>query len=313
MNPIVNPGPISVEATATINPNGNRTIAWFEYSADSGQSGDSRPTGTTAKSRRPLWCEAYGGDDSCSKPLFGNTPQPFNRTINEPNINTYFGPDPLPLEPNTNYMVRVHAQNPGGDSISPALPFKTKTLPPVVQTLNGTGGPDTGQLSAKINPKNAPVTYQFEWGVKEGDEDETYENLDPVPAEGSAAGRQRHAPGLDHDHRPGAGNHLPLPRRRDQHPDERSQHGAPIGPSRPVAPPAGPEGCPNESSRVGPSAKLPDCRAFEFVTPGLNQARDHRPGPGWHAYGSRRAGRQPRHLQPDRRSGQSRGLSTSSK
>ena len=94
MNPIVNPGPTSVEATATINPNGNRTIAWFEYSSDGGQSWRFAPYGDYGEIPAPVWCEAYGGDDSCSLPIFGNTPQLFVRTINERNINHYFGPDP---------------------------------------------------------------------------------------------------------------------------------------------------------------------------------------------------------------------------
>ena len=185
----------------------------------------------------------------------------------------------IPLEPNTNYIVRIHAQNAGGASTSPALPFKTKSLPPVVQTLNGTGGPNSAQLSAKINPKNAPVTYQFEWGVKEGEDDETYENLDPIPGEGlPLADNAMHLvsttiEGLE----PETTYHFRVVATNTQ--TSEVSRGADRTFTTSGAPP-GPKSCPNESSRVGPSAKLPDCRAFEFVTPKMNQSRDHRPGPG---------------------------------
>ena len=51
MNPVVNPGPSAVDVTSTINPNGTRTIAWFEYSATTASVGRSLPTGTARTSR----------------------------------------------------------------------------------------------------------------------------------------------------------------------------------------------------------------------------------------------------------------------
>ncbi len=310
MNPIVNPGPTSVEATATINPNGNRTIAWFEYSSDGGQSWRFAPYGDYGEIPAPVWCEAYGGDDSCSLPLFGNTPQLFVRTINERNINHYFGPDPLLLEPNTSYLVRVHARNPGGDSVSPALPFKTKTIPPVVQTLNGNGGPTEAKLSANINPKNAPVTYQFEWGVKEGDEDETYENLDPVPPEAlSLADNAFHLAtttitGLQ----PHTTYHFRVVATNTQTNDVTRGTDRTFTTS--AAEPAGTRRLPErklEGRSLLPPAGLPCLRIRD---PGTEPERDHRPGP---RLGARLrlgcAGRQSRHHQPDRRAGESARLS----
>ena len=53
-----------------------------------------------------------------------------------------------------------------------------------------------------------------------------------------------------------------------------------------AAPPA-PQSCPNETSRVGRSANLPDCRVLRIRHPGTEPGRDHVQDIGWvHAYGS---------------------------
>ena len=122
IDPVVNPGPVA----STSRRRSIRTAPGPSPGSNTRQTTATvgvPPVRGTADPG-PLWCETYGGDDTCSKPLFGNTTQAFNRTINEPNINSYYGVDPVPLEPNTNYIVRLHAENPGGAVTTAAAPFK---------------------------------------------------------------------------------------------------------------------------------------------------------------------------------------------
>jgi hypothetical protein len=176
--------------------------------------------------------------------------------------------DPTGLEPNTTYHLRLRAENQGGPNTAVAAStFTTLALAPKAQTLGaGAIQADSAELAARINPLNSPVTYQFEWG-----ESVVYSSKAPAIAEPLGASDDAFhlvselitglSPGTDYHFRIVATN---------------TQTGEVVNgadrnfTSRSVSPPA--EKCPNESSRIGPSAALPECRAYEWVTPGLNGA-----------------------------------------
>lgn len=83
------------------------------------------------------------------------------------------------LEPNTNYEVRLVAENAGGQISAGPESFKTAGIAPELQTLYaGLIEPDSAVLAARINPKNSPVTYQFEWGT-----DDSYGAVIPASSE----------------------------------------------------------------------------------------------------------------------------------
>jgi hypothetical protein len=172
------------------------------------------------------------------------------------------------LHRGTTYRVRVIASNLGGTETLEANAFTTTTAPQV-QTLGaGSVGTDSAILTAQINPSNGPVTYQFEWGRQEGANDETYENRvpltpEPLPAQDeSFHSVAAQLLGLS----PATAYHYRIVATNTQT-EEVSK-----GNDRTFTTVAivGPQACPNESSRVGPSAGLPDCRAYEWATPGLN-------------------------------------------
>jgi hypothetical protein len=178
------------------------------------------------------------------------------------------------LEPNTVYRVSLVAANAGQSTTAGPLTFTTDPLPPLARTLGARAGVDSAQLGAKVNPRNAVVTYQFQWGPTIA-----YGNLAPAaPAPLPAADNAFHVvaqplaalqPQSTYHYRVVATN---------------TETGAEaFGADRTfttLPAPSPPPPCPNAASQVNASANLPDCRAYEFTTPGLNNSA---PAEGWPA------------------------------
>jgi hypothetical protein len=178
------------------------------------------------------------------------------------------------LEPNTLYRVSLIAANAGQSTSAGPLSFTTAQLAPLARTLGAQVGVTTAGLGAKLNPRNAPLTYRFQWGPTLA-----YGNLAPAaPKTLPLADNSFHVvaeplSGLQ----PQSTYHYRVIA-------ENTETGTEVfGADRTfttLAEPTSPPPCPNQSSRVGLSANLPDCRAFEFATPGLNGAA---PPEGWPA------------------------------
>ena len=170
------------------------------------------------------------------------------------------------LEHNTEYRVKLVATNAGTSATAGPVSVTTPPAAPVARTLGVSAGSYSANLGAKINPLNSPVTYRFEWGPTG-----SYGSQAPaIPEQLSRADNVFHfvtAPLAELT--PGETYHYRVIATNTQT-DEESE-----GADRtfttlpaPVPPPA----CLNDDSRVGASASLPDCRAYEYVTPGLNGA-----------------------------------------
>ena len=173
------------------------------------------------------------------------------------------------LSAKTTYHLRLIVSNAGGAEIQDAPNFTT-TGKPVVETQSASDVHDTtATLGGKLNPVEGPVTYQFQWGVDEGHGDVTYEEVAPAaPEELPFEDQTLHvvttpltglAPETEYHYRLVATNTLT---------GDETVGVERVFTTRPT--PGPPVACPNEASRVGPSETLPDCRAYEFTTPGLN-------------------------------------------
>ncbi len=173
------------------------------------------------------------------------------------------------LSAKTTYHLRLVVSNAGGVDIQDATNFTT-TGKPVVETQSASDVHDTtATLGGKLNPVEGPVVYQFEWGVDEGAGDVTYEEVAPsepvaLPFEDQilhvvTTPLTGLSPNTNYHYRLVATNTLT---------EEETVGVERVFTTRPT--PGPPVACPNEASRVGPSATLPDCRAYEFTTPGLN-------------------------------------------
>ena len=161
------------------------------------------------------------------------------------------------------------SRNAGGSDSEAASNFTTSGSP-VVQTQSASDVRDTSAtLGGKVNPIEGPVTYQFQWGVDAGGNDETFENTAPLEPEALPFEDQTlhvvTTPLTELE--PATNYHFRIVAKNTLTGEETFGVGR-VFTTRPT--PVPPEPCPNEASRVGLSAALPDCRVYEYATPHLN-------------------------------------------
>jgi hypothetical protein len=158
------------------------------------------------------------------------------------------------LERGGTYHFRLVATDAEGTNVSPDVTFTTAEAPVVSNVRSANVTESTAELRGDINPRSAHTTYEFEWGTSPA-----YGNSIPVPAGDAGAGTVKvpvsaALAGLDS----GITYHFRLVATND--------YGTTASPDQTFGfyPPA----CPNSQLRQETrSADLPDCRAYELVTP----------------------------------------------
>lgn len=163
------------------------------------------------------------------------------------------------LKAGTTYHLRLQASNIGGsdEAVAPST-FTTPAAEPTVDSTFADEVTTTGAtLNAEINPSGAPTTYSFEYG--------------PTSAYGFTVAGSAALPAVDADelasveisglnphtvyhYRVVATNAVETVSGPDKTFTTFAESGAPAS-------------CPNAAFRDGPSAALPDCRAYEQASP----------------------------------------------
>jgi hypothetical protein len=260
-------GDTSIRVKGTVTPDGEAlTECFFEY--------DSQPYfGNPGKEGEP----AHGQTAPCEAP-------------NAAEISPGAGPvaahaDLTGLGGETAYHYRLVARNANAElypqeatavAVGADRVFKTPGKP-AIKSMWATNVIFTeATLKATLNPENATTKYRFEWGL-----DSSYGNSSPEITLGT--GGADHTVGFNlsglepattYHYRLIAINAIGVSEGIDR---QFTTFSIPT-------PPAG--GCENEASRTGPSAALPDCRAYEVATPldkrgdaglGLSVPYVHRP------------------------------------
>jgi hypothetical protein len=172
------------------------------------------------------------------------------------------------LEPNTAYEVVLVGSNAGGPVSSAPTSFTTDAVVPKAVTIPAfaLGDGTSALLGARINPQNSPTTYWFEFGLTT-----SYSQSEPSAQDADAgAGGQAEfqtlrvgglAPGTVYHYRVVAENPV------DRVVGEDMTFKTPPAPSS--------QGCPNAVLRSeNNSTSLPDCRAYEMVSPPKKNGND---------------------------------------
>jgi len=289
---VVGLGSAKATLTAEVNPEGKETSVHFEYVEEATYLQDIADLGAGhgfdhAKSTASKPLEAEGFNLKGASALAGCQ-----------NPASEIGQPGKCLSPETKYRWRVVASNADGEGPGavegPA--FTTKESPELGKIYATGVGTDTARLHGEVNPNGIPATGWFEYV-----DDATYradvqsaEEEGKSPEEAAEAGFEHAlkapdagkgqalldfgegeafvtrqitiyplAPGTVYHYRLVAEN--PVVPARGSAAQELRTFAAP-----------GVEACPNEASRIGPGAFLPDCRAYEMVSPPDKEGGDIR-------------------------------------
>lgn len=180
-------------------------------------------------------------------------------TAYTPSIPLGSGTDPVPfsigiggLAPKTPYEVKVIATKPFTASVEEVESFTTAAAPPAIESLSASKvTASSALLHAKVNPQGTETTYHFEYGTTTAYGQSTPETGIGDSLQGQAVSEQ--IEGLEdtvYHFRMVATNSLGTTRSEDQ--------------TFTFHPPV----CPNQAVRQQTGAAyLPDCRAYELVSP----------------------------------------------
>ncbi|HWX45583.1 MAG TPA: hypothetical protein VNY52_09710, partial [Solirubrobacteraceae bacterium] len=140
--------------------------------------------------------------------------------------------------------------------------FGPPTAPVVDRELTAEVGASEAKLGAVVNPGGIETTYRFEYGPTSA-----YGSSTPFPAEGSVGeGVHPHAVWA-------SANGLAAGTTYHYRVIATSKLGEVVGPDETFTTQTAEQAaCPNEQLRGGFSARLPDCRAYELVTPSVESS-----------------------------------------
>jgi hypothetical protein len=280
-------GSTRAKLVAEVNPEGKETTVHFDYLTQEEYEGQSESfEGPATKSTAP---EALGASGfklkgtkaqlGCAEPL-SEAGHPGETEIEAGNC----------LHPATTYRWRVvatNADNPTGEGESSAASiFTTKQAPELGDIYATRVGADTARLNGELNPTGIPSTGFFEYV-----DDATYRMDKEEGGDGFAAATE--APDVGEGQAPldfGSGEGL-VTRQVTIYPlsPGTAYHYRLVFDSPLIEPLASEaegevrtfeaaevESCPDDDARIGAGAYLPDCRAYEMVSPPDKEGGDTR-------------------------------------
>jgi hypothetical protein len=171
------------------------------------------------------------------------------------------------LTPGTAYRFRLKAVNQNGfPSVGMVESVETLPAPSITSVVSANVGASSADLNAEVNPRGYPTHYHFEWGpcaTPSTCVTSPYGNSIPVPDEAIGSGTTpdpvaTHLSNLQE----GITYHWRVLATNPNGTEASADHTFVYLTGTPVQ-----RNCSNEAFRTGPSAALPDCRAYELVTP----------------------------------------------